>query len=42
VEREDLRLTFRIDGGSSLSVLSELGPYESGHIDAPETGFAVF
>jgi len=42
VEREDLRLTFRIDDGSSLSVLSELGAYESGHINAPETGFAVY
>lgn len=41
VEREDLRLTFRIDDGSSLSVLSELGPYESGHIEAPEIGFVV-
>src|SRR4051812_31244500 len=42
VEREDFRLTFRTDDGSALSVLSELGPYESGHIQAPETGFAVF
>ncbi len=42
VEREDLRLTFRIDDGSALSVLTELGPYESGHIEAPEIGFAVF
>lgn len=42
VERDDLRLTFRIDDGSALSVWSELGPYESGHIEAPETGFAVF
>ena len=42
VEREDLRLTFRIDDGSALSVMSELGPYESGHIQAPETGFVVF
>ena len=42
VEREDFRLTFRIDDGSELSVLSDLGPYESGHIQAPETGFVVF
>lgn len=42
VEREDLRLTFRIDDGSALSVVSEVGPYESGHIIAPEIGFAVF
>lgn len=42
VERDDLRLTFRMEDGSALSVLAELGPYESGHIEAPETGFAVF
>jgi len=42
VDRADLRLTFRIDDGSALSVFSELGPYESGHIEASETGFAVF
>ena len=42
VDREDLRLTFRLEDGSTLSVFSELGPYESGHIDTPETGFAVF
>jgi hypothetical protein len=42
VEREDLRLTFRIDDGSALAVVSELGPYESGHIDTPEKGFVVF
>jgi hypothetical protein len=42
VEREDFRLTFRIDDGSALAVLSELGPHESGHIQAPEVGFAVF
>jgi hypothetical protein len=42
VEREDLRLTFLIDDGSALSVLTELGPYESGHIEGPEIGFAVF
>jgi hypothetical protein len=34
VEREDFRLTFRIDDGSALAVLSELGPHESGHIQA--------
>jgi|SRR5579884_717247 len=42
VEREDLRLTFRIEDGSALAVLAEVGPYESGHIEAPETGFVVF
>lgn len=42
VEREELRLTFRMDDGSSLTVLSDLGPYESGHIDAPEIGLTIF
>jgi len=42
VEREELRLTFRIDDGSALTVLSELGPHESGHIKTPEKGFVVF
>lgn len=42
VEREDLRLTFKIEDGSSLIILADIGPYESGHIDAPETGFLVF
>jgi hypothetical protein len=42
VERDDLRLTFRVDDGSSLTVVSELGPYESGHIETPEMGFVVF
>ena len=42
VERQDHRLTFRINDGSSLAVMSKLGPYESGHIEAPEIGFTVF
>jgi hypothetical protein len=42
VERDDLRLTFRIEDGSALMIHSDIGPYESGHIDAPETSFAVF
>lgn len=42
VEREGLRLTFRIEDGSALAVVAEIGPYESGQIEAPETGFAVF
>jgi hypothetical protein len=42
VEREELSLTFRIEDGSALAIFSELGPYESGIIEAPETGFAVF
>ncbi len=42
VEREDLRLTFRIEDGSALAILADVGSYESGHIVAPETGFVVF
>ena len=42
VEREDLRLTFKIQDGSALAILADIGPYESGHIEAPETGFVVF
>ena len=32
VEREELRLTLRLDDGSALVIGSELSPYESGHI----------
>ncbi|WP_439532362.1 hypothetical protein [Polymorphobacter sp.] len=32
VEREDLRLTLRMENGSALVINSERGPYESGHI----------
>jgi hypothetical protein len=42
VEREDLRLTFRIDDGSALTVVSELGPHESGQIETHEKGLVVF
>ncbi len=42
VEREDLRLTFRIEDGSALAIVSELGPYESGHFTSPDGGFTVF
>lgn len=42
VEREDLRLTFQMDDGSSLAVMSDLDGYESGHIVAPELPFTVF
>ena len=42
VEREDLRLTLRIEDGSSLAIFADVGPYESGHIEGPETGFVVF
>jgi hypothetical protein len=42
VEREDLRLSFQIDNGSTLTVVSELGPYESGHIETAERDIIVF
>jgi hypothetical protein len=42
VEREDLRLTLKIDDGSALAVLADEGPYESGQIETPETGLVVF
>jgi hypothetical protein len=42
VEREKLRLTFRIEDGSTLAILSELGPYESGHFCAADGDVVVF
>lgn len=42
VEREDLRLTFRMGDGSALAVLSELGPFESGSFWYPDGTFEVF
>jgi hypothetical protein len=42
VQREDLRLTFQIEDGSALIVVTELGPYESGHIEAPDSDLVVF
>jgi hypothetical protein len=42
IEREDVRLTFKMEDGSALVIHAEIGPYESGHIEAPETGFVVF
>lgn len=41
-ERSDLRLTFRFEDGSALTVLSELGPYECGHIISKKGGYWVF
>lgn len=34
VDREEMRLTFRTEDGASLSVLSDVSPYEAGHIQA--------
>lgn len=42
VERKELRLTFRIDDGSALTIHSELGPYESGHLIMRDGDFTVF
>jgi hypothetical protein len=41
-EREDLRLTLRMEDGSALVIVSELGPYESGHIIMHTGDFTVF
>lgn len=38
VDREEMRLTFRTEDGASLSVLSDLSPYEAGHV---QTGKAT-
>jgi hypothetical protein len=42
VGREELSLTFRMEDGSTLVLVSELGPYESGHIIMCEGDFTVF
>ena len=42
VEREDLQLTLRLEDGSALFILSELGPYESGVLTLPDGGFVAF
>jgi hypothetical protein len=40
--RGDLRLTFGFENGDSLSVFSDIGQYESGHITTPAGTFTVF
>lgn len=42
VEREDLRLTLRMEDGTALVVGTALGPYESGHIIMHSGDFTVF
>lgn len=42
VEREEFRLTLRMEDGSALVINSELGPYESGHIIMRAGDFTVF
>lgn len=42
VEREEFRLTLRMEDGSALVIYSELGPYESGHIIMRYGDFTAF
>lgn len=42
IEREELRLTLRLEDDSILIIHSELGPYESGHIIMRDGDFTVF
>jgi hypothetical protein len=42
VEREEFRLTLRMDDGSALVIGSELGLHESGHIIMNDADFMVF
>jgi hypothetical protein len=44
VDRADERFTFTFDDGATLAIRTELGPYESGHLIAPNAAdcFIVF
>jgi len=42
LNREDLCLTFSFENGARLSIYSEIGQYESGHISTPTGAFTVF
>lgn len=42
VLRADYSLTFKIEGGSALTIFSEEGPYESGNISGRDFGLVVF
>lgn len=43
VERDNLHITLKIEDGSSLSIFSEIGPYESGVIwEAEKVDWVVF
>jgi hypothetical protein len=42
VEREEFRLTLKIDNGSALTIHSELSPFESGHLNMGGGDFIVF
>lgn len=43
-DRTEKEVTFRFHGGAMLTIRTELGPYESGHLIAPNLadGFTVF
>ena len=44
MDRSEEAVVFRFDGGATLTIHTELGPYESGHLIAPDLtdGFIVF
>ncbi len=42
VDREDLLLTLAFSDGATLRVVSEIGPYESGHIENADGSIIVF
>jgi hypothetical protein len=44
VDRTDEQFTFTFDDGAALAIRTELGPYESGHLVAPNPAdcFIVF
>ena len=42
VRRSDLILSFETEGGYSLIIFADLGPYESGHISGEGYGLKVF
>ena len=42
VEREELCLTLKFEGGAALRVFSDLGPYESGQIWTDDRNWTVF
>jgi len=42
VDREDLRMSLTFSDGAILRIFSEIGPYESGHIENPTGVVTVF
>jgi hypothetical protein len=41
-EREDFRFTLHMEGGASLAILTDEGPYECGHIFIADKALIVF